>query len=445
MMHPAQQRILHPSNEMVPLIGLSEHNAKQIASGGMLNVHPNVADIVSNRDRNTLTRNSTGPILHTFERPSFVGSVVHWTSSHQSSGPHPGTFNDIPPGMVNNYSTVHEDNLSISLPGLIANEDSSEFYSMSPIGLSSHNNAMDDSTELGHANSFVAVPPASTESLVDLQGIIGYSTIELPPPSYSFPNIHDSAPVNHTIVRMPDRCPSKEYHELYLGNKSCSCGLSPKSRQGKVEKGFMCIQCRVPFTTRKNGNRHARSAKIHECSTCHKFFARVDYRNLHGKNCSGKKGLKLVMCQFQVVHKPLDHPPSGKEPGTSGPFSDRKGISIILLQMPGVSRHLQKFEENVKSISTPSHHYSSELRTTRSINTLHYSIHQHPALLNPSTPCTTQSTVNTLHYSIHQHPALLNPSTPCTTQSTVNTLHYSIRQNIPPRRRNYEDLAGDDA
>ncbi|KAF8517548.1 hypothetical protein BU17DRAFT_91689 [Hysterangium stoloniferum] len=85
MTYPSQKRILHPSNEMVPLIGLCEHNAKQIASGGVLNIHPNVIEIVSNRDRNTLTSSSTSPILDTFERPPFVASVAHWTSSHQSS------------------------------------------------------------------------------------------------------------------------------------------------------------------------------------------------------------------------------------------------------------------------------------------------------------------------------------------------------------------------
>ncbi|KAF8517546.1 hypothetical protein BU17DRAFT_91687 [Hysterangium stoloniferum] len=248
---------------------------------------------------------------------------------------HPPQF-DLVQGMMNNYSTAHEesDNLSISLPEHIANEYNSGNYSMPPIlgtrllkygfvvtevelvGIGSHNNAMDDDTELGHANSSITVPPASTEGLPDLQGIIDHSTVELPPSSYSLPDIQDNATVaaaskatisvstfsarsprngglpmqNHTIVRIPDRCPSQEYHELYLGNNLCSCGLSPKSRRSKVEKAFMCIECRVPFTTRKNGIRHARSAKIHECPTCHKSFARVDYRNSHKKFCSGKKG-----------------------------------------------------------------------------------------------------------------------------------------------------------
>ncbi|KAF8517551.1 hypothetical protein BU17DRAFT_91694 [Hysterangium stoloniferum] len=317
MTYPSQKHILHPSNEMVPLIGLSEHNAKEIASGGVLNMHPNVVDIVSNLDRNTLTHNSTGPILDTFERPPFVGSVAHWTFSHQSSGPHLGTFNDLPQGMMNNYSTLHEasDNLSIPQPGFIANEYNSGNYSMSPIGIGSHNNAMDNYTELGHADSSVAgVPAVSTGGLSELQD---YSTVELPSPSYSLPHTRDSATVvvpstaaipgstpsarsprngdppmqNHTIAPIPAHCPSQEYHELYLGNKLCSCGLSPKSRPSKVKKGFMCVECRRPFTTYKNGIRHARNVKkIHECPTCHKYFARIDYRNSHKKICSGKKG-----------------------------------------------------------------------------------------------------------------------------------------------------------
>ncbi|KAF8517553.1 hypothetical protein BU17DRAFT_66872 [Hysterangium stoloniferum] len=294
------------------MVAVIERNAKHIASGGVLNIHTNVVDIVSNHDRNTLTGNSTSPILDTFERPPFVGSVAHWMSSHQSSGPHPGTFNDLPQGMMNNYSTLHEDNLSISQPGFIANEYNSGNYSMSPIGISSHNNAMDDYTELGHANSAFAVPAASTGGLPELQD---HGTVELPLSSYSLPDVQGSATVataskaaisvstpsarsprnggppmqNHTIVPILDRCP---YHELYLGITLCSCKLSLKSRPSKVEKAFMCIECSgVPFTTRKNGNRHARNAKIHECSTCHEFFARVDYRNSHEKICSGKKGL----------------------------------------------------------------------------------------------------------------------------------------------------------
>ncbi|KAF8517542.1 hypothetical protein BU17DRAFT_66864 [Hysterangium stoloniferum] len=283
MTYPSQQHILDPSNEMVPLIGLSDHNAKQIANRGVLNIHPNAVDIVPNRDRNTLTPNSTGPILDTFKSLPFVRSVAHWTSSHQSTGPHPGMFNDLLQGLMNNYSTTHEDNLSIPLPGPIANEDSSGNHSMSPI----------------------LVPAVSTGGLSELQD---YSTVELPSPSYSLPHTQYSATVgaaskaaipvstpspgspgnggppmeSHTIVPIPDSCSSKEYHEL----------LSPKSRPSKVEKGFMCIECsRVPFTTRKNGMRHARNAKkIHQCPICHEYFARIDYRNSHKKFCSGKKG-----------------------------------------------------------------------------------------------------------------------------------------------------------
>ncbi|KAF8517544.1 hypothetical protein BU17DRAFT_91685 [Hysterangium stoloniferum] len=308
-----------PSNDTGPLIGSSEHN-EQITNGGVLNIHPNVADIdytyaAPSRDRNTLTRSSTGPVLDTvsYERPLFAGSVANRASSHntshQPSGLQPGTFNDLPQGMVNNDGILHEasDNLSIPLPGLIANEYSSRDYSMYPISRTdSYNNTMDDYTELEHANSSVA---GFTENLFDLQSTIDsstvesieslpdpqdyYSTVELPPPSYSLPDIQDSATVataskaavpvstpsaksprnggppmqNHTITRIPDRCRSKEYHELYLGNNLCSCGLSPKSRPSKVEKGFMCIECGVAFTTRKNGDRHARNAKIHKCPT----------------------------------------------------------------------------------------------------------------------------------------------------------------------------------
>ncbi|KAF8517545.1 hypothetical protein BU17DRAFT_66867 [Hysterangium stoloniferum] len=305
--HRWKMELMHiplPSNDIGPRIGLSEHN-ELINNGGMLNIHPNIADIgyayaAPNRDRNTLTRNSTGPILDTvsYERPLFAGSVANRASSHntshQPSGLQPRTFNDLPQGMVNNDGILHEDNLSIPLLGLIANEYSSGDYSMSPI----------------------SIPPASTENLFDLQGIIDYySTVDLPPPSYSLPDIQDSATVaaaskaaipvstpcagssrnggpsmqNHTITRIPSRCPSKEYHELSLGNKPCSCGLS---RPSKVEKGFMCTECSgVAFTTRKNGMRHARNAKkIHECPTCHEYFARIDYRNSHKKFCSGKRG-----------------------------------------------------------------------------------------------------------------------------------------------------------
>ncbi|KAF8517547.1 hypothetical protein BU17DRAFT_91688 [Hysterangium stoloniferum] len=317
---PSQKHILLPSNEIKALIGLSEHNAKQITNGGVPKIHSNVVDIVSNRHRNTLTRNSTGPILNTFERPPFVGNVTHRKSSrntsHQPSGPQPGTFNDPPQGMVNNYMLHEEsDNLSISLPGLIANEYNSGNYSLSPIlGIGSHNNAMDAYNELRHADCSIAVPPASTGGLPDLQD---YSTVELPPLSYSTPDAQESAIVataskaaipvltpsvrsprnggppmqNHTIAPIPAHCPSQEYHELYLGNNLCSCGLSLKSRPSKVEKGFMCVECCVPFTTYKNGIRHARNAKkIHKCPTCHEYFARIDYCNSHKKICSGKKG-----------------------------------------------------------------------------------------------------------------------------------------------------------
>ncbi|KAF8517550.1 hypothetical protein BU17DRAFT_91691 [Hysterangium stoloniferum] len=50
---------------------------------------------------------------------------------------------------------------------------------MSPIlGIGSHNNVIDDDTELGHADSSVAVPSPSTGDLLDLQGIIDYSTVD---------------------------------------------------------------------------------------------------------------------------------------------------------------------------------------------------------------------------------------------------------------------------
>ncbi|KAF8517570.1 hypothetical protein BU17DRAFT_66889 [Hysterangium stoloniferum] len=171
-------------------------------------------------------------------------------------------FNDPPQGIVTNYSTLHED-------------------------------------------AAVTIPRLSS-----------YSTVEHPPPSSSLPDTRDSATVvpaskahipvstpftrspgnggppmqNHTIVPIPDRCPSKEYH-VYLRTTGCSCELSLKGRPSKAEKRFMCSECCLPFTTKKNGIRHARSVeKIHKCPICHKSFARVDFRNLHKKYCSGKKG-----------------------------------------------------------------------------------------------------------------------------------------------------------
>ncbi|KAF8517543.1 hypothetical protein BU17DRAFT_91684 [Hysterangium stoloniferum] len=324
MTYPSQQHIPLPSNDIGSLIGSSEHN-EQITNGGRLNIHPNIADIgyayaAPNRDRNTLTRNSTNPILDTvsYERPLFVGSVANRTSSqdtsHQPSSPQSGTFNDFLQGMVNDDSILHEasDNLSIPLPGLIANEYSSRDYSMCPISRTdSYNDTMDDYTELEHANSSVADygesfrstrhhrAVESTESIPDPQDIQDSATvaaaskaaIPVSTPSSGSPRNGGPSMQNHTIAPIPGHCPSKEYHELYLGNEPCSCGLSPKSRPSKVEKGFMCIQCGVAFTTRKNGTRHARNAKkIHECPTCHKSFARIDYRNSHKKFCSGKKG-----------------------------------------------------------------------------------------------------------------------------------------------------------
>ncbi|KAF8504039.1 hypothetical protein BU17DRAFT_101520 [Hysterangium stoloniferum] len=325
MTYPSQQHILLPSNDSGPLIGLSEHN-EQITNGGVLKIHPNVADVAPNCDRNTPTCNGTGPILNTvsYERLLFVGSVAHRMSSqntsHPPSGPQPGMFTDLPQGMVDNYSILHgaSDNLSTPLPGLVTNEYSPGDYSVSLIsGTDSYNNTMDDYTELGHANSSVA------ESLPDLQGITDYSTVESTeslPDLQGITDIQDSATVaaaskaaipvstpsgtsprnggppmqNHTIARIPSRCPSKEYHELYLRNKSCSCGLRPKSRTSKGEKAFMCIECGVAFTTRKNGIRHARNAKkIHECPSCHEFFARIDYRNSHRKFCTGKNGQRF--------------------------------------------------------------------------------------------------------------------------------------------------------
>ncbi|KAF8517552.1 hypothetical protein BU17DRAFT_66871 [Hysterangium stoloniferum] len=97
---------------------------------------------------------------------------------------------------------------------------------------------------------------------------------------------------NHNIAHILGRCPSKEYHELYLGNKLCSCGLSPKSHPSKVENASMCIGCGgVPFTTRKNGIRHASNAeRIHEYPTCHDFFFCVSTTATRTRKIVVKKG-----------------------------------------------------------------------------------------------------------------------------------------------------------
>ncbi|KAF8517554.1 hypothetical protein BU17DRAFT_66873 [Hysterangium stoloniferum] len=262
MTYPSQQHILLPSNEIRRLV--AEASSKFI---------PRSPILFSNRDQNTLTRNSTGPILDTVssERPLFVKSVAHRTSSqntfHQPSGRHPGTFNDLPQGMVNDYITLHE------------------------------------------------VSAASTGGLPDLQGIIDYSTVELPSPSYCLPDTQDSATVaatskvsipvstpsarsprnegplmqNHTIAPTRGCCLPKSIMSC-IWETICARGLSLKSRPSKVEKEFMYIECRVPFTTRKNGIRHARNAKmIHECPTCHETFARIHHRNSHKKFCSGRR------------------------------------------------------------------------------------------------------------------------------------------------------------
>ncbi|KAF8517549.1 hypothetical protein BU17DRAFT_91690 [Hysterangium stoloniferum] len=77
---------------------------------------------------------------------------------------------------------------------------------MSPIlGIGSHNNAMDDCTELGHTKSSTAVPAASTVGLPDLHGIIDYSTVEFLPPSYSLPDAQDSATVPPLPLTTPPR------------------------------------------------------------------------------------------------------------------------------------------------------------------------------------------------------------------------------------------------